>query len=106
MRVRCYTGASLFMQSAHPDFQQSAKFARSSRAMQPVPETADCIGNSYLVKAKTAQINPESANRQGLRIFQWGWTAFMVLATSFPYFLNYVSTPKGYRYTWILPPYP
>jgi hypothetical protein len=30
----------------------------------------------------------------------------MVLTTSFPYLLNFASTPPGYRYTWIVPPYP
>lgn len=30
----------------------------------------------------------------------------MVLATSLPYLWSYFSTPRGYRYTWILPPYP
>ncbi len=30
----------------------------------------------------------------------------MVLATSIPYYVNLASTPRGYRYTWILPPYP
>jgi hypothetical protein len=44
--------------------------------------------------------------RTGLRVFRWGWAIFMVLATSFPYLLNFASTPAGYRYTWILPPYP
>ena len=30
----------------------------------------------------------------------------MVAVTSLPYLLNFFSTPAGYRYTWILPPYP
>lgn len=30
----------------------------------------------------------------------------MVLATSVPYLLNFFSTPTGYHYTWIVPPYP
>jgi hypothetical protein len=30
----------------------------------------------------------------------------MVAVTSLPYLLNFFSTPVGYRYTWILPPYP
>ncbi|MGC2109389.1 MAG: hypothetical protein WA655_07715 [Candidatus Korobacteraceae bacterium] len=28
------------------------------------------------------------------------------MATSLPYLWNFASTPPGYRYTWILPPYP
>jgi hypothetical protein len=32
--------------------------------------------------------------------------AFMVAVTSLPYLLNFFSTPAGFRYTWILPPYP
>src|ERR1700691_1118397 len=42
----------------------------------------------------------------GLRGFRTGWTAFMVLATSIPYLLNWRDTPPGRLYTWILPPYP
>lgn len=42
----------------------------------------------------------------GIRAFRCGWTTFLVCATSVPYLLNFGSTPAGYRYTWILPPYP
>jgi hypothetical protein len=42
----------------------------------------------------------------GVRTFRYGWTAFLVCATSFPYLLSFLSAPTGYRYTWILPPYP
>lgn len=41
-----------------------------------------------------------------VRAFRYGWTAFLVCATSFPYLLSFLSAPAGYRYTWILPPYP
>jgi len=34
------------------------------------------------------------------------WITFMVLATSVPYLVNYFSTPPGFHYTWIIPPYP
>jgi hypothetical protein len=47
-----------------------------------------------------------NGGRGGLRAFRWGWIAFMVLATSVPYLLNFFSTPAGYHYTWIVPPYP
>ena len=30
----------------------------------------------------------------------------MVVATSVPYLWNFATTPSGYHYTWILPPYP
>lgn len=46
-----------------------------------------------------------NGRRAGLRAFRWGWTAFMVVATSVPYLLNWLSTPAGYHYTWIVPPY-
>lgn len=42
----------------------------------------------------------------GVRAFRYGWTAFLVCATTLPYWLNFAATPAGYRYTWILPPYP
>ena len=45
-------------------------------------------------------------SRTGLAMFRWGWTAFVVLATSVPYLLNWFSTPAGFHYTWIVPPYP
>src|ERR1039457_2620066 len=42
----------------------------------------------------------------GIRAFRWGWTAFVVFATSVPYLLNWLHTPTGFHYTWIIPPYP
>ena len=42
----------------------------------------------------------------GVRAFRYGWTSFLVCATSFPYLLSFAYTPAGYHYTWILPPYP
>lgn len=45
-------------------------------------------------------------SRRGLSFFRWGWAAFVVVLTSAPYFINWYSTPAGYHYTWILPPYP
>lgn len=47
-----------------------------------------------------------SLTHAGLRVFRWGWTIFMVAITTIPYLLNFAATPAGYRYTWILPPYP
>jgi hypothetical protein len=41
-----------------------------------------------------------------MRAFRWGWTAFMVLATSLPYLVFWAQTPADHRYSWILPPYP
>lgn len=41
-----------------------------------------------------------------MSIFKWSWVLFMVAATSIPYFVNFLSTPPGYQYSWILPPYP
>ena len=48
----------------------------------------------------------EKAEKGSLAAFRVGWTAFMVLATSLPYVLYWLSTPPGFCYTWILPPYP
>ena len=42
----------------------------------------------------------------GLRNFRRAWTVFVVLATSLPYLLNWLATPAGFHYTWIVPPYP
>src|ERR1700690_569825 len=41
-----------------------------------------------------------------MRAFRWGWTTFMVLATSLPYLFFWLRTPADHRYSWILPPYP
>ena len=49
------------------------------------------------------QYNPGA---DGLRAFRVCWIAFMIVATSLPYVLNWLSAPPGYHYTWILPPYP
>ncbi len=38
--------------------------------------------------------------------FRRTWTAFVVVATSAPYVFNWLTTPAGYHYTWIIPPYP
>jgi hypothetical protein len=41
-----------------------------------------------------------------MRAFRWGWTAFVVLATSLPYLFFWSHTPANHHYSWILPPYP
>src|SRR5208282_4281001 len=45
-------------------------------------------------------------NPRDMRAFRWGWTAFMILATSVPYPVFWLQTPADHRYSWILPPYP
>jgi hypothetical protein len=47
-----------------------------------------------------------SLTRRALSVFRTVWTMFMVVVTSLPYLINFASTPYGYHYTWILPPYP
>ena len=49
---------------------------------------------------------PGNGNRAGLTAFRLGWTLFLVFATAAPYLWNYLATPPGGQYTWILPPYP
>lgn len=44
--------------------------------------------------------------RHGLTVFRWSWTTFVVVLTSASYLINWWSTPDGYQFTWILPPYP
>ena len=58
---------------------------------------------------QTSDANRESPARgtsASLKAFRLGWIVFMVLATSAPYLWNYFSTPAGFHYTWIVPPYP
>jgi len=50
--------------------------------------------------------SPAKTDCAGLKNFRLGWIAFMVLATSAPYLLNFFSAPAGSHYTWIVPPYP
>ena len=45
-------------------------------------------------------------SRRGLRLFRWIWTTAIVAVTSGPFLINWWSTPPGYHYTWIIPPYP
>ena len=45
-------------------------------------------------------------SRKSLLAFRLSWTPFLVLLTSLPYVVNWLATPAGYHYTWILPPYP
>ena len=77
------------------------------------PGNANPIFDSHLAEVKApsdqGQQNLGSmieVSRHGLRLFRWGWIVFMVLATSLPYLWNAALTPHGYRYDWILPPYP
>ncbi len=49
---------------------------------------------------------PTNKDGAGLNAFRLGWIIFMVLATSAPYMLNWLATPAGFHYTWIVPPYP
>ncbi len=40
------------------------------------------------------------------RRFLFAWAAFLVLLTTAPYLAAWWLTPKGWTYSWILPPYP
>ncbi len=40
------------------------------------------------------------------RKFRAAWTAAVLAATTAPYIANYLRTPAGQSYTWIIPPYP
>jgi len=60
------------------------------------PDTTGKAGDSAMTPAPVAS----------LRAFRLGLTIFMVLATSVPYLLNWLATPAGFHYTWIVPPYP
>jgi hypothetical protein len=44
--------------------------------------------------------------RPGLSVFRWIWTTAIVALTSVPFLVSWWSTPIGYQYTWIIPPYP
>ncbi|MGD0016467.1 MAG: hypothetical protein ABSC38_02985 [Verrucomicrobiia bacterium] len=52
------------------------------------------------------QVEKMDRRSYSVRLWQWIWIAFMVLATSTPYLVNYFFTPPGFHYTWIIPPYP
>jgi hypothetical protein len=41
-----------------------------------------------------------------MRAFRWGWSTFVVLATSLPYLIFWLRTPPGNHYSWIIPPFP
>jgi len=43
---------------------------------------------------------------QRMSRFRWAWVAFLIVATSVPYLINWHYAPPGYRYLWILPPDP
>src|SRR3990167_9418838 len=38
--------------------------------------------------------------------FKRSWTGFILALTVAPYLVYFLSTPAGYTYTWIIPPYP
>lgn len=48
----------------------------------------------------------EHSITKGMILFKWAWVLFMIGATSAPYLVNFLLTPEGYQYTWVLPPYP
>jgi hypothetical protein len=69
------------------------------------------------VKKAKKKLQPDTSRKAGeaaiatatmtnLRNFRRGLTIFVVLATSIPYLLNWLATPAGFHYTWIVPPYP
>ena len=74
---------------------------RDQKPGEPLP-----LASPSSDKREASGESPSKASRAGLVWFRWGWTVFMVVATSAPYLLNWLSTPEGFCYTWILPPYP
>ena len=71
----------------------------NSLAAQQPPVAASAID------AEPGAIGPIALSVGALRRFRRVWTAWMVLATSLPYFWNFFTRPKGSRYAWILPPF-
>jgi hypothetical protein len=68
---------------------------------------------NHQISDETRHDKPSPASRiaaaggpNPLVIFRLAWVVFLVLATSAPYLLNFLRTPAGYQYTWIIPPYP
>ncbi|MFI5346910.1 MAG: hypothetical protein ACHQ51_11100 [Elusimicrobiota bacterium] len=52
-------------------------------------------------------LGPETDGPYGApRRFRRAWIVFILTLTLLPYFVNFWQTPKGFAYTWILPPYP
>jgi len=72
-----------------------AKNARKAKK-KVRPDTGRKAGETAMTPAPVAS----------LRNFRWALTIFVVLATSVPYLLNWLATPAGFHYTWIVPPYP
>lgn len=46
------------------------------------------------------------SNPQVLTRLRWAWVMFLIALTSAPYLVNWLRTPAGYHYMWILPPGP
>jgi len=65
----------------------------------------DQNGTQSNEKTGSAQANADATTPKKVRVFRLAWTAFVVVATSAPYVSNWLATPVGYRYTWIVPPY-
>jgi hypothetical protein len=78
----------------------------SQENIPPMPQPHATVEVPDSGEDPTRQEGAVNITRTGLHAFRWGWTSFMVLATSLPYFLNFAFTPAGHHYTWILPPYP
>jgi len=51
-------------------------------------------------------LNVKGSAGVNLNQFRLVWMVFMVLATAAPAVRNFLATPAGFHYTWILPPYP
>jgi hypothetical protein len=97
--------------------QASATFCCTCNKRLQRPVDGKGEGDSHLSFYSTSRLyrlkmndrnppRPALPGQTGVRIFRWIWTALVVVATSFPYVLNYFSTSPGFHYTWILPPYP
>jgi len=89
----------------HPESMATPQLPKRAKGL-PEPQLSQSPKPGLGHFEETQRNLAATGRRGGLRAFRWGWIAFMVLATSVPYLLNFFSTPAGYHYTWILPPYP
>jgi hypothetical protein len=51
-------------------------------------------------------VTPHEEKYGAPRRFLVAWTAFILVLTTAPYLVDFLLTPKGWSYAWIVPPYP
>jgi len=88
------------LSSSAEDARITSSDSGSLARIETVPADGGAVTDAEAVRGSCIELS-----RAGLRLFRQTWIAWMVVATSLPYFWNFFARPQGSRYAWILPPF-